>query len=298
VDRALVLDVARVQRSCGLEEDDFDFFLGDRTVLDTAGDDEELTGAELDAPIAEFHDEAALVDEEHLVLMLVVMPDELAFELGELDVLAVEFRGNARRPVFGDACESFIQVDLHGDDGTSAGAGDNRPGRQLAIRTALDSSFMYCSDFIPLLFVRTDPTALFSIFEMARAWGGAIGFLSTMYTCGETSMKMARLSGFVVLLGLAVGCIQTPPNGNGNGNLNNNSNANNNGNFNNNANLNGNDNGDNFNSNLNNNFNDNGLDNLNDNGLDNLNDNSFDNLNDNSFDNLNDNSFDNLNDNS
>jgi len=44
--------------------------------------------------------------------MLMVMEDELAFQLVELHVLAVEIRGDVGFPVFGDSSEFFGDVDL------------------------------------------------------------------------------------------------------------------------------------------------------------------------------------------
>jgi hypothetical protein len=49
--------------------------------------------------VAKFHTEAALHHKKHLVLVLVMMPDKLAFEFIELDQLTIEFTSDVRLPV-------------------------------------------------------------------------------------------------------------------------------------------------------------------------------------------------------
>src|SRR5262245_48362426 len=89
-DRPLVAHVARVQRRGRLEEQDVSLLLGHRPVFDAPRDDQELARFQPDVPVAELHAEAAVHDQEQLVLALVVVPDERALELDELDLLAVQ----------------------------------------------------------------------------------------------------------------------------------------------------------------------------------------------------------------
>jgi hypothetical protein len=84
VDRALVADVARVERRLRLDQDDLAVALGERAVLDPARNDDQLTGLDDDVPVAELHAHPARDDEEQLVLVVVVVPDELAVELDDL----------------------------------------------------------------------------------------------------------------------------------------------------------------------------------------------------------------------
>src|ERR1700686_249125 len=79
-------------------------------MLYAARNDNELAGFDPFVMVAEFHAEAALDDEEHLVFVLVMMENELAFQLIELHVLAVEFGGDVGLPVFGDLGEFLGDV--------------------------------------------------------------------------------------------------------------------------------------------------------------------------------------------
>src|SRR5688500_3601416 len=96
---SLALDVTRVERPRRLEQDDLDLLLGDRTVLHPARHDQKIAGRELDVTVTELHAKAPTMHEEHLVLVIVVMPHELADELDELNVLAVQLADDLRRPV-------------------------------------------------------------------------------------------------------------------------------------------------------------------------------------------------------
>ena len=71
-------------------------------MLDAARHDQELARSSHTCAIAKVHPEPSLDDEEQLVLALVVMPDELALELHQLDVLAVQLADDARIPVVGE----------------------------------------------------------------------------------------------------------------------------------------------------------------------------------------------------
>jgi hypothetical protein len=89
--RAFVDDVAGVERSGGLEQEQPAFFVGDGLVLDATGNDDELAFFDPFVTVAEFHAEAAFHHEEHFVLVFVMMKNEFALEFVELDGLAVEF---------------------------------------------------------------------------------------------------------------------------------------------------------------------------------------------------------------
>jgi hypothetical protein len=91
----------------------FDFLLGDGAVLNTAGDDEELAGMELYTLVPELHHEAAAVDEEELVFMLVKVPVKGTLKLDELELLAVEVSSDAGRPVLREGGEGLGEVGLH-----------------------------------------------------------------------------------------------------------------------------------------------------------------------------------------
>jgi hypothetical protein len=58
-------------------------------VLHAAGDDEEVAFAQLDVTVAQLDRQPALEDEEEVVSVWVRVPDELALELPDLDLVAV-----------------------------------------------------------------------------------------------------------------------------------------------------------------------------------------------------------------
>ena len=116
LDRALIPHVARVQRRGRLEQEDVDLLVGYRAMLDAPGDDEELALLQPDFSIQEVHAEPALHDEEQFVLPIVLMPDELATELDELDVLPVQLANDLRAPVVVEEGELFSDVHLVHDD--------------------------------------------------------------------------------------------------------------------------------------------------------------------------------------
>jgi hypothetical protein len=113
----LVLDVPGVERGRRLEKQDPAFFIGDRLMLDSARDHDELTLFEMNALIAEFDAKPSLDHEEHLVFVLVVMPDEFAFQLVEFHQLAIEFARDVGFPVFVNLGEFGDQIDLFHDGG-------------------------------------------------------------------------------------------------------------------------------------------------------------------------------------
>ena len=65
-------------------------------MLDAARDDEKLAHFESDDAIAEVDVEMSIEDKEQLILILVMMPDELAGQFHDLHVLPVQLTNNAR----------------------------------------------------------------------------------------------------------------------------------------------------------------------------------------------------------
>jgi hypothetical protein len=113
--------VARVERGRRLEEKDVNFVLGNGPMLRAAWHDDELALVHGDRAVPELHVERALDDEEELIFGFVLMPDERALELDELDVLAIQLADDLGVPVGGEEGEFFCEVDrVHGrlDSGT------------------------------------------------------------------------------------------------------------------------------------------------------------------------------------
>src|SRR5207253_2929756 len=76
----------------------------------TPRDDHELPFAHPHLAVAELEQQPALHDEKQLVLQLVMMPHELAFDLDELDVAVVELAHDLRAPVLVELPEFLGQV--------------------------------------------------------------------------------------------------------------------------------------------------------------------------------------------
>ena len=79
LDRPLVPHVAGVERRARLEKKQVDLLLDHRPVLDAAWDDQKLPRLEPHIAVAKLQLETA--SEDQLVFVIVVMPDELAFEV-------------------------------------------------------------------------------------------------------------------------------------------------------------------------------------------------------------------------
>lgn len=101
-DGSLVHHVARVQRGHRLEQHDVSLLLGYGQMVDTVRDNDELAGVHANVTIAEAHEKRTLQDQKQLILSFVVMPDEIALELHELDVEIVDLARDVRGPIGGD----------------------------------------------------------------------------------------------------------------------------------------------------------------------------------------------------
>ena len=107
-------DVSSVSCRRGFENEDLGFFVGRGSVLDAARDDQELARAQLDGSVAEFDAHPPTPDEEHLIRVLVMVPDKRALELDELHFLPVQLCDDPGAPVFGDERKSLGEIDrLH-----------------------------------------------------------------------------------------------------------------------------------------------------------------------------------------
>ena len=67
-------------------------------MLDAARDDDELAFLDPFVVVAVFHAEAAFDDQEQFVFVVVMVEDEFALELVELDVLSVELGADVGLP--------------------------------------------------------------------------------------------------------------------------------------------------------------------------------------------------------
>ena len=102
----------------GLEQHQFHFALRHGIVRHAARHDVDIPCLQHDLAIFILDDQAARQDEKDFVLVGVIVPDELAVNLGDLEVLAVGLRHDTRRPVLGESTGGGVQV----DDGAGQGA--------------------------------------------------------------------------------------------------------------------------------------------------------------------------------
>ncbi|SHX75622.1 Uncharacterised protein [Mycobacteroides abscessus subsp. abscessus] len=82
----------------------------DRAVLDTAGDDKQLAGAQGDGAITYLNIELALDNQEEFVGVGVRVPDKLAGEFDHLDLVVIQSSDDLRRPVFGELSELVAEI--------------------------------------------------------------------------------------------------------------------------------------------------------------------------------------------
>ena len=76
-----------------------DLLFGDRSVLDASGHDEELALFQPNVAVPELHPESPLDHQEESVFVVVLVPDKLALEFYQLDVLPVQFANDLGAPV-------------------------------------------------------------------------------------------------------------------------------------------------------------------------------------------------------
>src|SRR6185436_18682390 len=107
--------IAGVGRRLRLEQRDPTLFFGNRAVADAAGHDEAVAFGEQHVALVESDPEPAPEDEEELVLGLVLVPDELAPDPGDLEELTIQRRDHARRPELGDLPELGGEIEGSGD---------------------------------------------------------------------------------------------------------------------------------------------------------------------------------------
>jgi hypothetical protein len=107
-----MIHVAGVPGAGRLKEKHSDFLRCDRSMLDPAGNHQEVSLHQVDAAVTELHPEGAVEHQEELIFLLVVVPHELAPELHQLHGLPVELGDNLRTPVLVNRSQLFAKTDL------------------------------------------------------------------------------------------------------------------------------------------------------------------------------------------
>jgi hypothetical protein len=103
--------VAGVRRAGWFNEQDVRFLFGHGAMFDVPGHYEHLAGAQGDAAVPHLNGQAALEYEEEVVGVVVLVPDKLAFDLDDHEVMPVELTDGSRLPVLRERRKFFRQVD-------------------------------------------------------------------------------------------------------------------------------------------------------------------------------------------
>ena len=85
----VAIDVSGVHDATRLDDHDLAFVFCDRPVLDTLGYDTHLAGVQFDGAVLEFDLHAALDDDECLVGVGMMVPDELALDFDQFELVVV-----------------------------------------------------------------------------------------------------------------------------------------------------------------------------------------------------------------
>src|SRR5258705_9541299 len=111
-DGTFIADVSSVQGRIGLEQQDMRFFVGNRQMLDSVRDDDELARLDYEVAVPQLHPQPALHDQKQLVLALVMVPDELALEFRELHETVVYLADGFGSPLILKAAEHLGEIDF------------------------------------------------------------------------------------------------------------------------------------------------------------------------------------------
>src|SRR6516225_9920132 len=86
------------------------FLVGDRQMLDTAGNDDEFPLANQLVAVTKAHAQSALDDQKEFIFVVMMMPDKFAFDFHGFDLAIVELAKDARIPVILELGEFFGKV--------------------------------------------------------------------------------------------------------------------------------------------------------------------------------------------
>jgi len=95
-------------------------------MLDAPGHDQKLPFLQPYVAVTELHAEAPVDHQEKFIFVVMLMPDKLALEFYQLDMLPVQLTHDLRAPVVVEEGELFTQVHL-GDRSVSEDASDELP---------------------------------------------------------------------------------------------------------------------------------------------------------------------------
>jgi hypothetical protein len=93
------------------DQQDVRFFLGDRAVLDTFGDDEQFSGTQGYVTAPHLDRDPAFQHQEQIVRVVMLVPGELSFRFHDKQVVSVELADGPGLPVSCERSELFSEVD-------------------------------------------------------------------------------------------------------------------------------------------------------------------------------------------
>src|SRR5687767_9215870 len=97
-----------------LNEKNVSFFICDRAMLHSLRHDIQLTWPESYVPVSQLDGNAPLQHEKKVIRVVVFVPNELALELYDPQVVAVELTDRSRLPILAECCELLGEIDaLH-----------------------------------------------------------------------------------------------------------------------------------------------------------------------------------------
>src|SRR5262245_66131844 len=97
--------MAGIKYPTRLDQQQLDLVFGVRLVLYVLRDNEHLARRQLDRTIAKIDPQNALEDDERLIRMLVIVPNEVALQPHELELVVVHFGYDFRLPLLAKATE-------------------------------------------------------------------------------------------------------------------------------------------------------------------------------------------------
>src|SRR5262249_32662723 len=121
--RAIAAFMAGVENPARLDQQEFDLVLGIRLVLNAFRNDEHLSRRHAGRAIAEVDPQNALQHDERLVRILMVVPDEVAAEPDDLELVVIHFGNDLRLPLLAKQGEFLGEIDCLVGHGTSPNGG-------------------------------------------------------------------------------------------------------------------------------------------------------------------------------
>lgn len=102
--------VSGVSHASWFDQQQFDLTVSKWLVLNSLRHYKHLTGGEIDGAVSEVNAELTFENDERLVRVLVIMPDEVAFESCELELVVVHLSHNLWLPLLGKERKLLLKI--------------------------------------------------------------------------------------------------------------------------------------------------------------------------------------------